>query len=114
MALQMDAAVAGMNAEQRASAVHRSPQTGATQASLHGDGNVGVDVSIAGVHVHVSREIGGNRSAHAAVVGVDLPGTCQLRTGVDIEFNVPVTRREIEAIEAALGANVAVAGMRPQ
>src|SRR5664279_2091633 len=86
----------------------------AAQASLHGDRDVGIDVPVPGINVQIHGKVAWDRSAHAAIVSVNLPRAGHLRSGVHVEIDMTITGREIETIETSLGLDVAVAGMPPQ
>src|ERR1700719_690933 len=109
---QPDRAITRVNRQGLTAAVHLAVHFRILECSLYGDRDTQADVAVAGAGVDVRLEIGREHQVHAAVTRSNRPARNHLGTRQNACVHAAVARLDIECIEAAGNADMAIARVR--
>src|SRR5579871_5884394 len=107
---QPDGAVAGVDGDCLAAAIHFAVDLRDAERALDGHRNTEADVAIVRAGVDVGLQVAGQRDVHAAIAGVNGPARGDFRAGSGMGVDSAIACLDVERIEAAIEGDVAVAG----
>src|SRR5579863_10674051 len=107
---QMNRAVTGPDGHEISAAVQFAANFVLANFTFGGDRHIEINVTVAGVEIDVRGHVSGNFQGHVAVAGFEAPGCGQRGASGRAHFHVAIAGLEVELIEAAVGAYVAVSG----
>src|SRR5712692_9950237 len=110
----MDRPVSRANRHEIATTIDLAANFVPPQLSVGGYGNIEVDVSVAGMQVHVGSHGAGNFQRYAAITGLEPPACIQRRPSRRAYFDGTVARLDFELVKTSIGPNVPVTCAGPQ
>src|ERR1700743_465328 len=106
---EADGAVAGVDNDGLATAIHFAVELRGAKGALDGEGNPHGDVAVVRAGFDVGLKFAWERDVNAAVTGADAPAGIDLGAWADSRVNAAVASFDVQAVEAAFQGDVAVA-----
>ena len=78
------------------------------------DGHIQIDVAVAGVQIDVGGQVSRHFEGDGAIAAFEAPARGQSRAGGGSRVDAAISSFEFEFVEAAVGADVAIAGQSPE
>src|SRR3989449_4547787 len=98
-----------MDGQAAAAAINFAANFGLADDAVHGDRESEADAAVVGMGVEIGLKTIRKGEVHAAVAGVNGPTPGHFRSGGDASFDAAVAGLQVENVEAAVNADVAVA-----
>jgi len=106
----VDGAIAGVDYDGLAAAVHFAVDAGRGEGAVDGDGDAEADVTVVSAGVDGGLHVAGDGHVNAAVARFEIPGGNDAGTLVGADFDAAIAAAGVDDIEAAFEADAAIAG----
>src|SRR5205823_11416136 len=106
---QSDRTVTGVDGQRLAAAVHLAVNLRVAESPFHSDGNAQANVAVPGAGVNIGLEIGREHEVNAAITRANRPARSHLGTWQNAGVHAAVARLDVERIETAGHADMAIA-----
>src|SRR5271165_5680859 len=112
--LQANRSVVGMHDQRGPAGVKFTPQLVLTLGTRDRNGEIGLDVAVAGVHIQIGGKGGWQAQSNVAVAGAYAPFGGQSRSVVHFRLDTSVAGMQTQQIESSSDDDPAVAGLSVQ